>query len=82
MFKDSKFNLIELIIVIAIIGILASIVIPNISDFSIKAKDTRRMADIKNVQTAVDMYYAKNNGEYPTNFKPLYRPLRNSSCKL
>ena len=72
MFKDSKFNLIELIIVIAIIGILASIVIPNISDFSIKAKDTRRMADIRNVQTAVDMYYAKNNGEYPTNFKPLF----------
>lgn len=73
MFKDRKFNLIELIIVIAIIGILASIVIPNISDFSIKAKDTRRMADIRNVQTAVDMYYAKNNGEYPTNFKPLSR---------
>ena len=62
MFKDSKFNLIELIIVIAIIGILAYCN-PNISDFSIKAKDTRRMADIKN-SNGCYMYYAKNNGEY------------------
>lgn len=57
MFKrGKKFTLIELIVVIAVLGILAAIVIPNISNFQNKARDTQLTADTKNVQTALDMY--------------------------
>ena len=56
MFKRSGFTLIELIVVIAVLGILAAIVIPNISDFQTQARRVQLTADTRNVQTALDMY--------------------------
>ena len=57
MFKrGKKFTLIELIVVIAVLGILAAIVIPNISNFQNKARDAQLTADTRNIQTALDMY--------------------------
>jgi len=57
MFKrGKKFTLIELIVVIAVLGILAAIVIPNISNFQNKARDVQLTADTRNIQTALDMY--------------------------
>ena len=56
MFKRRKFTLIELIVVIAVLGILAAIVIPNISNFQNKARDVQLTADTRNIQTALDMY--------------------------
>lgn len=56
MFKRRKFTLIELIVVIAVLGILAAIVIPNISNFQNEARDVQLTADTENIQTALDMY--------------------------
>ncbi len=53
------FTLIELLVVIAIIGILASIVLVSINSTRIKARDARRMSDLRNVQLALEMYYDK-----------------------
>ena len=58
------FTLIELLVVIAIIGILAAIVLVSLNTARSKARDTRRAADLNQVQLALEMYY-DSNGSYP-----------------
>ena len=55
--KDqSGFTLIELMVVIAIVGILSSIAVISMSNSRSKARDSRRMADITAMQEAVELY--------------------------
>ena len=58
------FTLIELLVVIAIIGILAGVVVVNLGHARAKARDAKRISDLKGIQTAIEMYY-DNNGHYP-----------------
>jgi type IV pilus assembly protein PilA len=59
------FTLIELMIVVAIIGILAAIAIPAYQDYTIRAQVTEGMNLAGGVKTAVAEYYA-NYGTWPT----------------
>ena len=59
------FTLIELMIVIAIIGILAAIALPMYQDYISKSQVTRIMGEIGSTKTAVDA--ALFNGEIPGN---------------
>jgi type II secretion system protein G len=60
------FTLIELLIVVAIIGILAAIAVPNFLNAQIRAKIARVEADLKSINTAMEMYKLDNNGRpYP-----------------
>lgn len=58
------FTLIELLVVIAIIGILSSVVLASLNSARTKARDTRRVSDLKQVQVALELYYDANS-KYP-----------------
>lgn len=64
--KGKGFTLIELLVVIAIIGILATIITTSLSSARGKARDAKRISDVKNIQLALALYYT-DNGMYPTN---------------
>ena len=58
------FTLIELLVVIAIIGLLSTLAVVALSSARQKARDSKRLSDLKQVQTALELYYTDNNG-YP-----------------
>lgn len=60
------FTLIELLVVIAIIGVLASVVLASLNTARTKSRDARRVADVKQIQIALEMYMDSNQ-EYPEN---------------
>jgi len=59
-----SFTLIELLVVIAIIGLLAALIIPNLTQIRAKARDAKRVEDLRQLQTALEMYYSDYN-HYP-----------------
>ncbi|MFH1740170.1 MAG: prepilin-type N-terminal cleavage/methylation domain-containing protein [bacterium] len=61
------FTLIELLIVVAIIGILAAIAVPNFLNARIRAKVARVEADLRNLGVALESYRIDNN-RYPNDF--------------
>lgn len=63
--KNKGFTLIELLVVIAIIGILASVVLASLNSARRKGRDARRVADIKQVQLALELYFDAQ-ASYPT----------------
>lgn len=64
--KKGGFTLVELLVVISIISLLSSIVFSSISSARSKARDARRITDMKQITTALYLYYDKN-GFYPAN---------------
>jgi len=64
--NDKKgFTLIELLVVIAIIGLLSTLSILALSSARARARDTKRVSDVKQIQTALEMYF-NETGAYPT----------------
>lgn len=64
-FTKKGFTLIEILIVVAIIGILSSVVVVGLGPAQRKGRDSRRLSDLRSVQTALELYYGKE-GHYPT----------------
>jgi len=62
--REQGFTLIELLIVVAIIGLIASIAVVNLLNAVDKAKQKRTMADIRTIGVAVEAY-STDNARYP-----------------
>ncbi|MDP3996701.1 MAG: prepilin-type N-terminal cleavage/methylation domain-containing protein [bacterium] len=58
------FTLIELLVVIAIIGLLSSVVFSSLDGARKRARDTRRITEIREIQKALELYY-DDRGYYP-----------------
>ena len=58
------FTLIELLVVVAIIGILSSVVLASLNTARLKARDTKRIADFRQIRTALEIFY-NSYGRYP-----------------
>ena len=56
--NQKGFTLIELMIVIAIIGILAAIAIPQFASYRRKAYNSAALSDLKNTKTNLESFYA------------------------
>lgn len=65
MSQKNAFTLIELLIVVAIIGILAAIAVPNFLNAQIRAKISRVQSDQKAYSDAMQMYMLDNNDRVP-----------------
>lgn len=63
--KQSGFSLIEIMVVVVILGILASIVVPKIMSRPDEARAVKAKQDVLAIQNALDLYKL-DNGIYPT----------------
>ena len=63
--NKSAFTLVELLVVIAIIGIISTLAVVSLTNARKSARDAKRIADIKQIQTALELYY-QDNGQYPS----------------
>ncbi len=59
------FTLIELLVVVAIMGMLAALAVVSLNNARARARDARRISDIKQIQTALELYYL-DNSDYPS----------------
>ena len=57
--NQKGFTLIELMIVIAIIGILAAIAIPQFASYRAKSFNSASVSDVRNARTDLEAYYAE-----------------------
>ncbi len=60
----SAFTLVELLVVIAIIGILSTLSVVAFNNVRAKARDSRRLSDVRQIGMALEMYYG-DYGQYP-----------------
>lgn len=62
---EQGFTLIELLVVIAIIGLLASVVLLALNSARAKARDAKRLADVRQMSSAFEQYF-NDNSSYPS----------------
>jgi prepilin-type N-terminal cleavage/methylation domain-containing protein len=59
------FTLIELMVVVTIVGVLASVAIPTFHKFSLRAKSAERMMIMLRIKQAIQDYYVRNGSSVP-----------------
>lgn len=80
--RRSAFTLIELLTVIAIIGILAAIVIASVGAVRKSAARADTMAKMRGIGLAVQLYIEDNKGVFPGRLRGYQTPVRNNRNQL
>ena len=73
--KHAGFTLVEIMIVVAIIALLASIAVPNFLRSRKRSQATQVLQDLRVLDAAVDLYAIENNKN--TGFNPAFTDLKN-----
>lgn len=68
--KEHGFTLIEIMIVVVIIAILATVVTPQFKTIIQKSKETKLKENLKVLRNAIDVEFTKRNGKYPEEITP------------
>jgi general secretion pathway protein G len=74
------FTLIELMVVVVILGILATMVVPKVMSKPEQARRTKAKVDIRSIQTALNMFKA-DTGRFPTTAEGLQALVTNPGAK-
>ena len=61
----SGFTLVEILIVVVILGILAAIVIPQFTEASTEAKESRLVSDLQMMRSQIELYKIQHNDRLP-----------------
>lgn len=79
-FKFTKgFTLVELLVVVAIAGILATLITANFIGVRQRARDSQRKSDLRQIQSALELYRA-DQGNYPTTIPNCGTSLGSPDC--
>jgi general secretion pathway protein G len=80
--KKSGFSLAELMVVIVILGLLATLVVPKVFDSLRRAFGGKVKSDIMAISNAMDDYAINNGGKYPDTLEELVTPDENGYSYL
>jgi prepilin-type N-terminal cleavage/methylation domain-containing protein len=75
--RNSKlaFTLVELLIVVAILGIMAAVVVPAIKSYTTEAKESAAKRDLSILRSAIELYASQHNAFPPGYVDGLFKPL-------
>ncbi len=73
-YTNNAFTLVELLVVIAIIGVLSTLSVVAFNSARTKARDTRRLSDVRQIGMALELYY-NDKGVYPAPPIPTGTPI-------
>src|SRR5712671_2406989 len=76
------FTLAEMMVVIVIIGLLMTLVVPNIIRRFFQAQNVKAKTDIVAIMHSLDEYAINNSGKYPESLEPLVQPDANGNSYL
>jgi general secretion pathway protein G len=79
---EAAFTLAEMMVVIVIIGLLATLVVPNVMQKLFQANRTKASVDISTIVGALKEYAINNGGKFPDSLEPLVTPDSNGNSYL
>lgn len=80
--RRAGFTLAEMMVVIVIIGLLATLVVPNVIQKFFQAAGTKAKVDITSIESALKEYAINNGGKWPDSLEVLVTPDQNGHTYL